>query len=345
MRKKTVEKILLEYNLPYASRSASTHSITMENYTCTQFIKIVTPIIDSYNKEARKTLLDIFSKFFNKIPSSSQDERLMFLYDVLLKLQPLAMTKKENATINMIKKHRPKFTINSDYYVLTVQVIIELYQAVLNSKLVLLSTITEKLGFSLKELRYIKPILKEILKIQPIYFNNVRLDLSVEKNPLRIPMAVQKVLKSFEIHLREFLIKKILTNMNSPIEDYFPRGMFKKAKSAAIWEMKKSKTYKSDIDRFRHSNFRNKADLLWIFEQLGYSDYIKIISHNFHFLVKYFGNRDYKNELKKIGQFRNIWAHIKTEAERNISQHLELLYIYERIFQSVLIDRKDTLSL
>ncbi len=61
-------------------------------------------------------------------------------------------------------------------------------------------------------------------------------------------------------------------------------------------------------------------------------DYIIFIKHNHNLIPPSLQNLNYEEDLRKIGKLRNIHAHNKSQAEREICKFTELLYNYLEIF-------------
>lgn len=279
----------------------------------------------------------IYETFFNmhKEPVTD-DERLIHLYNFLKNNHESLLKGEVNVFYDDKENELVRFDPKFNYFILTLRVLIEIFGSLSDSKIINPPYLAKKMKLSIKDIRYIRLQLEKILKIQPVFFNFPRSDLPSESNPLTIPMEVQNILADFEIHLRDFLINVLLANESNNVSNFFPPKMLRKLRKDAIKEMKESKKTPAFIQCFKSSNLLNKKDLIWIFEQMSCSHYIKFIDHNLRFLGKYFKNFDYKNDLRTYyGKFRNIKAHIKTKAERDISTHLGVLYGYEKVFSGI----------
>ena len=203
----------------------------------------------------------------------------------------------------------------------------------MNSKISNFSSLLSSLTIDLKEEDKLKSELIKLLKLDLVYFNIVRLDFSIEKNFIQIPMRVQKTLEEFENNVRTFLKNQLLKNVKGEIKTYFPNKTFKDLRKGAIKEMKRSGKSISEVDVFKQSNYKNHDDLTWIFQEMSFGDYSAFIKHNNSFLNIFFTNIDYEEDIRLLGKMRNIPAHNKERAERDISKHLEILYEYEKIFK------------
>jgi len=111
-------------------------------------------------------------------------------------------------------------------------------------------------------------------------------------------MEIQNLIDSFEMHLRNFLIKKTIDNVKGPIENYFPQNLLKDLRKKAIKEMKQSKIDSQKINEFKISDLLNEDDLSWIFEQMSNKHYISFINHNISFLGNYLGALFYTQEVR-----------------------------------------------
>ncbi len=337
-RKSNFLKFLSRYNLPVASKKTSTYSIVIEDYSCDNFIEIMEPLLYAYWKDFKEVKSKLYNSFFLTEANLNSDNRLFIVYNLLKKLNKSLVGRTSiiyKSSLNL----EIKFSFSQFYYLSIV--LMEIYSLIKNSR-------TKSIPYILKDLeipslyqRSITINLKNLFRINLEYFNIIRLDIRLEKNYIKIPMAIQKLLDDFELDLRRFLIKILIKKMNKPILSYFPNNrknvnMFKILKKKAISEMKKSDKNPLYILQFRKSNFNSLNHLVFIFEEMSNNDYIEFIKHNFSFFKEHLGTYNYESELRKIAQLRNIKAHNKTEAERNVSKHLQLMSKYKYIFNKVI---------
>lgn len=329
-RKGVVLKVLNFYNLSFVEKDSKSNIIIIGDYYCNVLFEKTQEVTVLYKEIFREKVKNTLDKFCLNNSGKNSDIRLNILYDFLKEINLLFDNGNLHLKLKSISKNKKKFILFSTHFYIFIKFLILAHKRISLSDLTTFSDISEKLNDKNNEINYNLPIIKSILDADVIYLNIIRTDLNIEKNLIQIPKAIQIALDSFETNLRNFLLKNLLNNFTRPIKNHF--NNFPDLRRNVIDEMKRSKKSSIFIEKFRRSNYENKNDLKWLFEQMMFSHYAKFISKN-SFIRNFFKNLNYEEDLREISKLRNIPAHIKTEAKRNISMLISKMYIYERIFK------------
>ncbi len=335
-RKKITIKVLNLYNITYIEKKGKSHKIIIERYFVKKFEEICNPKIDDFKKKFLKELIDHVNLFFTKNYFPIK-KRLIHLYSIMENIESVLISRELNGFLFQIHTKKTKFCLFSNYFKVIVNAIISIYETIKKSNLISRYDLISEWEKNIEEKEYFFSILKELLDKKLILFNILREDLPIENNCILIPKAIQNSLNSFELLLRHTLIRILLEQTITEINIFFPPGKFRNYKQEAKKELRESGKSIEIIENFTSSNFRNENDLRLIFEAMSNNDYINFMVHNHNLLPLDLQTSNYVKDLKKIGKLRNIPAHNKSQAEREISEFTEILYNYFKIFNDFLI--------